>query len=166
MIESFLSFERGLNRLVTALAIACLAVAVACGAYQVLARFVLSIPSVWSETLVRVALIWMVFLGAMAAFRQGALVCLDFVYRRVPPGAQALIRVLILACGVASLAVMLYAGVMMVIQVRNQDLAGLEIPIAYVYAAIPVGAAFALLGAVAHFLAPPAVELELNETKG
>ncbi len=42
-------------------------------------------PAEWSEVLVRFTLIWMVFLGAPVAFRQGAMVCVDCVYRMAGP---------------------------------------------------------------------------------
>ncbi len=40
-------------------------------------------------------------------------------------------------------------------RVRFQQLAGLEVSIAWGYAAIPIGAAFAMLGAFARFLDDP-----------
>ena len=77
MIKAFLRFERVVTRLVLWLACLAMAVAVAAGLYQVIARFVLSQPSIWSEALVRTALIWMALLGLVAAIRSGALVSID-----------------------------------------------------------------------------------------
>ena len=53
--------------------IACLAltVAVFAGLWQVVARFATETPSVWSEALVRTALIWMAFIGLAVAIRVG-----------------------------------------------------------------------------------------------
>jgi TRAP-type C4-dicarboxylate transport system permease small subunit len=45
-------------------------------------------------------------------------------------------------------------------RVRFQEMAGLEVSMAWGYAAIPVGAVFAMLGALAHFLDRRAEELE------
>ena len=70
-----------------AMAVACLMLAVASllGMYQIVTRFVLEQPAEWTEILIRVSLIWMVFMGIPTAFRQGAMVSVDVVYRTVPP---------------------------------------------------------------------------------
>ena len=49
--------------------------------YQIVTRFVLEQPAEWSEMLIRFTLIWMVFLGIPTAFRQGAMVSVDVLYR-------------------------------------------------------------------------------------
>ena len=57
-------------------------IAAAClGLYQILSRFVFQQPAEWSEVLIRFTLIWMVFMGAPVAFRQGAMVCVDVAHR-------------------------------------------------------------------------------------
>ena len=48
-------------------------------------RFVFQQPAEWSEVLIRFTLIWMVFMGAPAAFRQGAMVCVDLAHRLAGP---------------------------------------------------------------------------------
>jgi TRAP-type C4-dicarboxylate transport system permease small subunit len=45
-------------------------------------------------------------------------------------------------------------------RVRFQTMAGLEVSIAWGYAAIPIGAALAVVGALAHFLDRRSEELE------
>jgi TRAP-type mannitol/chloroaromatic compound transport system permease small subunit len=73
------------DRVTTGIAaiLACLAmtVAVVAGMWQVVARFATETPSVWSEALVRTALIWMAFLGVAVALRAGALVSIDVAHR-------------------------------------------------------------------------------------
>ena len=43
---------------------------------------------------------------------------------------------------------------------RFQTLAGLEVPVSWAYAAIPVGAAISILAVLAHFFDPKREELE------
>ena len=57
------------------------------GMFQIVTRFVLEQPAEWSEVLIRFSLIWMVFLGIPAAFRQGAMVSVDVLYRWSAPRA-------------------------------------------------------------------------------
>src|SRR5215218_7498857 len=100
MKETFLRVERFTSSLAMAGACLMLAVASALGMFQIITRFVLEQPAEWSEILIRLALIWMVFLGIPAAFRQGAMVSVDVLYRTVPPGMR---RVLDWAVAAASM---------------------------------------------------------------
>jgi TRAP-type C4-dicarboxylate transport system permease small subunit len=153
-----------LDRLSTTLAtiLACLALAVAAGAglWQVIARFATSTPSIWSEALVRVALIWMVYLGVAVALRAGALVSIDVAHRYARGALRRGIEAASLAFTLSLLGVMFWFGWMMAERVRFQEMAGLEVSMSWGYAAIPIGAVFAMIGAVAHFLDRRDEELE------
>lgn len=83
--HAFLAFERRMTAF--SLFVACATpIAAAClGLYQILARFVFEQPAEWSEVLIRFTLIWMVFMGAPTAFRQGAMVCVDLAHRLAGP---------------------------------------------------------------------------------
>ena len=45
-------------------------------------------------------------------------------------------------------------------RVKFQEMAGMEVSMAWGYAAIPIGAVFAMLGSIAHFLDRRSAELE------
>jgi len=153
-----------LDRVTTALAalLACLAlaIAVAAGLWQVISRFALNQPSIWSEALVRMALIWMAYLGLAVALRAGALVSIDVAHRATRGALRRAIEAAALACSLSFMGVMLWFGWEMAKRVRFQEMAGLEVSMSWGYAAIPLGAAFAAIGAVAHFLDRRSEELE------
>lgn len=153
-----------LDRVTTEIAaiVACLAltVAVAAGAWQVVARFATETPSSWSEALVRVALIWMAYLGVAVALRAGALVSIDVAHRFTSGALQRTIEAMSLACVLSFLGVMFWFGWAMTERVQFQTIAGLEFSMAYAYAAIPLGALLAMVGAMAHFLDRRSEELE------
>jgi TRAP-type C4-dicarboxylate transport system permease small subunit len=153
-----------LDRFTTEVAamIACLAltIAVAAGAWQVIARFATETPSAWSEALVRVALIWMAYLGVAVALRAGALVSIDVAHRLTSGTLRRTIEAMSLACVLSLLGVMFWFGWAMVERVQFQTIAGLEFSMAYAYAAIPLGALLAMVGAMAHFLDRRSEELE------
>ena len=153
-----------LDRIGTTIAaiIACLALAVAvfAGLWQVVARFATETPSVWSEALVRTALIWMAFIGLAVAIRTGALVSIDIAHRLSRGAVRAALEGLTLASILSMLGVMFWFGWSMAERVKFQEMAGLEVSMAWGYAAIPLGAIFAMLGAVAHFLDRRNEELE------
>ncbi len=159
--RAFLGVDRLTSGAAAILAALAMAVAVAAGAWQVVARFATETPSVWSEALVRTAVIWMAFIGVAVALRAGALVSID-VARRLTRGAvRRALEAASLASILSILGVMFWFGWMMAERVKFQEMAGLEVSMSWGYAAIPIGACFAMIGAVAHFLdRQPADELE------
>ncbi|WP_156939730.1 TRAP transporter small permease [Desulfocurvus vexinensis] len=58
-------------------------------AAQVFWRYVLNDSLFWSEELGRILLIWLTFVGATVAYRQGAHLGVDSLVRRLPPRARA-----------------------------------------------------------------------------
>lgn len=160
MTAALLALDRVATRVALALACAALVVAVGAGAWQVVTRFVLGQPSIWSEALVRVALIWMVLLGLSGAIRQGALVSIDVAHRLSSGAFRTALEVLSLGSVALLMGVLFWFGWGMAQRVQFQEMAGLEVSIAWGYAAIPVGALFAIVGAVAHFLDRRSTELD------
>lgn len=154
----------GLDRITTGAAsiIACLALTVAVGAglWQVIARFATEAPAVWSEALVRTALIWMAYLGLAVALRAGALVSIDVAHRYSTGKLRRSIEAASLACSLSFMGVMFWFGWTMAQRVQFQEMAGLEVSMSWGYAAIPLGALFAVIGAVGHFLDRRSEELE------
>ena len=131
------------------LSIAFLVIAAGLAIYQVVTRFVFGAPSTWSEVVTRSAMIWSVFLGVAVAFRHGAMISVDVV-RNALPGRPGLM--LLLAANAACLvffSILLWQGYLMTLHVRGQRLAALEVSIAWVYAALPVGSAFVLIAVAA-----------------
>jgi TRAP-type C4-dicarboxylate transport system permease small subunit len=55
---------------------------------------------------------------------------------------------------------MFWFGWTMAERVKFQEMAGMEVSMAWGYAAIPLGAVFAMLGSIAHFLDRRSEELE------
>jgi TRAP-type C4-dicarboxylate transport system permease small subunit len=153
--RAFLAFERRATALSLAAACAMLVAAACIGLYQILARFVLSQPAEWSEVLVRFTLIWMVFLGAPAAFRQGAMVSVDALYRRSGPAARRALDWLVAIAALVLIGFMIRYGFDYAWRARFQSISGLEsFPMTWAYLAVPVGATFCILGIVGCLLDP------------
>ena len=145
----------------TLIACAALLVAVFAGFWQVVARFATETPSVWSEALVRTALIWMAFIGLAAAIRTGSLVSIDMAHRYSRGSIRRGIEAAVLAGNLSLMGVLFWFGWLMAERVQFQEMAGLEVSISWGYAALPIGAAFAILGALGQFLDRKADELEM-----
>lgn len=158
--RAVLAADRVSTAVATLLASLALIVAVSAGAWQVVARFATETPSVWSEALVRTALIWMAFLGVAVALRAGALVSIDVAHRYTGGRIRLSLEAAALTASLVMLGVMFWFGWEMAARVRFQEMAGLEVSMSWGYAAIPTGAVFAMVGAVAHFLDRRSEELE------
>jgi TRAP-type C4-dicarboxylate transport system permease small subunit len=152
LVRAVLALDRVTTQAALAAACFALAVAVSAGAWQVFTRFLLAAPSPWSEALVRQALVWMVMLGVAGAIRHGALVAIDVTRQLVKGRVRLALDVVIFTAITLLFGVLFWFGWDMANRVRFQSIAGLEVSIAWGYAAIPVGAVFAIIGALAALL--------------
>ena len=157
----FLGLERRTTALSMALACLMLVIAASLGMFQIVTRFVLEQPAEWSEILIRVSLIWMVFLGIPMAFRQGAMVSVDVLYRWSPPKMKRVLDAVVSIAALALMLVVLWWGFDYAMRGRVQSMAGLEsISMVWAYLALPVGAVFSLIGIAGNYLDPKRMELE------
>lgn len=120
--------------------------------WQVLARFVFHVPQAWSEVLVRTLMIWAAFLALATAYHKGVMVAVDVVHRLVPSSVRRVLETIVFAANVAVLATGFWYGIQMAKRVSPQIIAGLDVSIAWGYAAIPIGFAIALVSVVRLFL--------------
>ncbi|NML46483.1 TRAP transporter small permease [Ramlibacter sp. G-1-2-2] len=161
MKDKFLRFERFTSGLAMGGACLMLVVASLLGLFQIITRFVLEQPAEWSEILIRLALIWMVFLGIPTAFRQGAMVSVDVLYRMTRGHARRLLDWLVAIAAMVLVLVILWWGWDYAVRGRVQSMAGLEsISMFWGYLALPVGALFSILGVIGNLIDPVREELE------
>lgn len=161
MKAAFLRFEHLATSAAMAAACAMLALASALGVYQIITRFVLEQPAEWTEVIIRFSLIWMVFLGVPAAFRQGAMVSVDVLYRWSPPSIKRVLDFVVCAAALALVGVILWWGWDYAQRGKVQTMIGLEdVSMFWAYLALPVGAVFAAIGIVGNLLDPQRMELE------
>lgn len=153
MLAVFLRLESQLTRLALLIAVVMLAISVTLSFYQVLTRFIFNAPSTWTEVASRTAMIWCVFMAAAATFRGGYMMAVEVIYKLVPPRFMKLLEVVIVACCLLVLGVLIHYGIQMTLRVSSQTMSGMNISMSWAYAAIPVGACFAIVAAIARLLA-------------
>jgi TRAP-type C4-dicarboxylate transport system permease small subunit len=157
----FLKAERGSTALATVLACAMLALAAALGLWQIVTRFIIQAPAEWTEVLIRFSLIWMVFLGIPQAFRVGAMVSVDVLYRLSGRRLRRVLDTLVAAAALVLLAVVIGVGWQYAQRGSVQSVIGLEgVSMFWAYLAMPVGGVFAVLGVLGNWLDPQRLELE------
>ena len=119
---------------------------------QVFYRFVLNSSLVWSEELVRYGLLWGVMLGAALASDRGAHIALDPLRESVSPNTYRVLAWLSGLVVLAFCAVCFWYGWDYVYRIRFMSSPASQIPMIYVYSAIPVGAALIGFFVVVHLV--------------
>lgn len=142
-------------------ACAMLALAATLGMFQILMRFVFEEPAEWTEVLIRFSLIWMVFLAIPMAFRQGAMVSVDVLYRWSPPALRRVLDWAVCLAALALIGVIIWWGWDYARRGGVQSMAGLEsVSMFWAYLAMPVGGLFSVFGIVGNLIDPQRHELE------
>jgi TRAP-type C4-dicarboxylate transport system permease small subunit len=143
--------------------IACLMMAMAAtlGMFQVVMRFILEIPAEWTEVLIRFSLVWMVFMGIPYAFRVGAMVSVDVLYRVVGARGKRIFDFVTSVAALILVAVIIWWGWDYSLRGRVQTVSGLEsISMFWAYLALPVGGLFCVPAIIGNYLDPQRNELE------
>ena len=157
----FLALEKRLTRFSMVFSCAMLALAASLGMFQILCRFIFEIPAEWTEVLIRFSLIWMVFMGIPMAFRQGAMVSVDVLYRWSPPSLKRVLDFVVSAAALALIAVIIWWGWDYANRGRVQTVVGLEdVSMFWAYLAMPVGGLFSVISIIGNLLDPQRLELE------
>jgi TRAP-type C4-dicarboxylate transport system permease small subunit len=118
---------------------------------QVLFRFLFNFPLAWSEELSRYSFIWLIMVVAPICVREGANISMDMLVSRLPAGLARACEVIGFALVLALLVALAIWGSMILGVVGAQRSPALGVSMAWVYAAVPVGASLMiveLLGSV------------------
>ncbi len=161
MKNLFLSLERQTTALSMLIACLMLALAACLGMFQIITRFVLETPAEWTEVLIRFSLIWMVFMGIPMAFRQGAMVSVDVLYRWSGPGMRRVLATVVALAALVLIGIIIWWGWNYANRGKVQSMIGLEgVSMFWAYLAMPVGALFSVFGILGNWLDPQRLELE------
>jgi len=116
--------------------------------WGVISRFVIGEQARFTEEVATYLLIWVSLLGASVAFETGEHLGVDYFVGLLHPDARRLVGVLIsLIVAFFAGAVMVYGGYILVSRTlaSNQLSPAMEIPVGYVYLAVPISGLFILL---------------------
>lgn len=144
--------DKAVLGLVAVAASAALAVAAVLAFAQVILRFVFSSPVSWTDATAQLLVVWMVHLGVAVTMRSGSLVAVDAVRRLAGRRAQPAIELISTAVTLVFLGNLVWFGLEMVQRAAPQNHPALGISMSWGYAAVPVGAAFAVVAVLARLL--------------
>ncbi len=119
---------------------------------QVVCRFVLQVPAVWTEEVARMSFVWLIFLGAAIAVKEGTHLTLDMVTAAMPPRMRTLMQYWVLGLILVLSGVIFYAGYSYCMRSMGKTAVTLPIPSNCVYAAVPIAAALMIFFAVEHLV--------------
>jgi TRAP-type C4-dicarboxylate transport system permease small subunit len=97
------------------------------------------------EEVPRYLFVWLVMIGAAAAMQRGEHTVLDYFINLLAPRGRALVLILTNAAGVGLFLYLIKLSFVLVPNAQLQTSAGLELPLGYVFVAIPVGSALIVL---------------------
>jgi len=107
---------------------------------NVIARYLFNDSIIWVEEFTQFEMIWITFLGAGLALREGRHVAVDIVDEYLPAGLRRAVRVFIGAAILVFLAAIAYLGLQIVQFTWNQETPVMNIPTGIPYLGVPIGA--------------------------
>lgn len=116
---------------------------------NVVLRYTVGESLVWAEEVSRYLMIWLTLLGTGLVLRHGGHIAIDNLQDALPGGTPGLasqaLRVLNLLLMLVFFAGMIFAGWQYCQRTMFQTAAATQIPMAYIYAALPIGFALAVV---------------------
>jgi len=134
------TFIRKLTQLVEWMLVALSALIFVVVFLQVLFRYLLRQPLFWSEELPRYLLIWMCFLAAAVAQKHDAHINITLCLTPLSTRARQVLKILTDAIILAFLWILIYSGGLVTSITAHHRSTALQLPMGFVYAALPVGA--------------------------
>jgi TRAP-type C4-dicarboxylate transport system permease small subunit len=115
---------------------------------QVISRYFFGYSPSYSEELSRYLFVWVVFLSLPVVSRQGGHMVVGLLLERFTGARLRRLKIAGGLCSITFLAIMVYQGIRMIKLASWQTSPAMELPMSYVYIAIPLGCAAMLLVAL------------------
>lgn len=158
-IQKILDFS---EQFLAVVCVVCFAAMFVLGVATVFFRFVVESSLAFPDELIRYLFVWVMFLGSAVALRRNSHAAIGIFVAQLPDGAKRLALLVASLASAAFFIILVVKGGELTVRVMPQISPALEVSMAWVYAAVPVGAAFMLIYVVELFvrqLTAPASEL-------
>lgn len=117
--------------------------------WQVFARFIIGNSLTFSEEVARFSTVWLTMLGAAYAYRRGALIAVELLSDILGPRKAVVLKVIVAMASATFALVLLHYGIEITERVMRQTAPSTRVSMAWLYAAMPAGAAMIFLNALA-----------------
>ena len=128
-----------LNKLEEAFIMVCFAIMAFVLALQIFMRYVLNEPLIWSEELARYLFVWATFIGAGYGVRCKIHITMEVFFNMMPNPMKYVVAVLINIIAIFIFAYLIPFGIETVKTQWSIDSSAMQIPMSWVFAAVPVG---------------------------
>jgi len=115
-------------------------------------RYVLKMPLSWTEEVVLLCMVWIIFLGASIATKHKEHIAIDILLTVFPQRLVRAMEILTLLVVGAVLALLVWQGIRLVEFSRNVATTALGIPAMYIYAAVPASALLIFIHSCRHLV--------------
>jgi TRAP-type C4-dicarboxylate transport system permease small subunit len=153
--EAAFRIGRGLSRVTESIAAVLLLSIVGFNLAQVIFRYVINDPLSWPEEAMRYFVVWIAFLGSVAALFRGEHMVVDMLAPVIPPGLVRVFHIVVLLCVGTYCFIMAWEGIPLAIRNAEQTSPSSQIPMIWPYLSVGVGGALMLLQVICLLLLPP-----------
>jgi TRAP-type transport system small permease protein len=116
---------------------------------QVVMRYVFARPNPWTEELSRFAFIWLSLIGSSLATKRGAHFLFESTVNALAPATRRILQRIVTMLVTAMLLGIVAVGVELAYEARVQRSPALDLPMVWVYAALPLASALMVLHIIA-----------------
>ena len=148
MLKTYSSFLDALDRVLFVVLAVLSAAMVAVILYQVVLRYCFSAANVWAEELARFMFVWITTLAASMAVRRNVHLRVDLFIDILRPKARLIVQIISYTAIFIFLVYLCVLGVDLMTRTTINRSAGLRVPMAVPYAAIPAGATLMALACI------------------
>lgn len=157
------TFRKSLNRGIEVLLILLMGALTVVVTWQVIARYIMTNPSSWTEELARFMLVWVSILGAAYVSGRREHIAIDILQQRMKPERRRKFQVLIdVVIILFALLVFVIGGINLVEITLHQISSAMRIPLGYVYAIIPFSGILIITYALLDIFYPSSSTLSHN----
>ena len=121
-------------------------------ATQVGFRYVLNEPLSWTEEVARHLMIWAGLLGAAVAYRRKGHLGMDILVMHLSKPWRRGVEMILQVLSIGFFGILVIHGIPLVERTMRQFSSAIRIPMGYIYASIPAGAALILLFSMERFV--------------
>lgn len=136
------------ERLLAVICILCFAVMFVLGIAAVFFRFVIESSLAFPEEMMRYLFVWMISLGSAIAFRRNMHAAIGLIVGCLPTGLRRAVLISGTIISGIFFAQIMWSGYQLTLRAVPQISPALEVSMAWVYAAVPVGMGFLILYAI------------------
>lgn len=165
------TFERTLVTVNRWIIIAMMVVMVTLVFTNVVCRYVLNFSIIWAEEVSQYLMVWIAFLSAGLALRQGRHVAIELLQDHLPSTARKMTRHFVALLLIVFIGILIVLGFLFARFAWDQETPVMNIPLGIPYLAVPIGALLLLIHIFfiyrayidGRFEAPESLEAEIDE---